>query len=78
MEYLYLQKGVPAGARTLMKQLLEPGPVEVRTGMGWIHIGEHAFGIGQGSILAILHIGVFFDCLLTQQNRGPGLIQVEH
>ena len=78
MEYLYIQKGVPEGARTLMKQLLEPGPVEVRTGLGWLAIGDHAFGIGQGSILVILHIGVFFDCLLYQQNEGPGLVIAEH
>ena len=61
-----------------MAQLLQPGQVQILTGLGLVDVGEHALGISQGSILAILHIGVFFDLLLEKQNKGEGLITPYH
>ncbi|KAF4136487.1 hypothetical protein GN958_ATG14303 [Phytophthora infestans] len=53
-----------------MIDLLGPGEIEVRTSFGWIATGEREFGIGQGSILAYFHIGVYMDCLQEQLEKS--------
>ncbi|KAF4134831.1 hypothetical protein GN958_ATG16087 [Phytophthora infestans] len=78
MELIYLGLGVPDTVRKLMIGLLGPGEIEVRTSFGWIATGEREFGIGQGSILAILHIGVYMDCLQEQREKCVDPVVIRH
>ncbi|KAF4044645.1 hypothetical protein GN244_ATG02872 [Phytophthora infestans] len=78
MELIYIGLGVPDTVRKLMIDLLGPGEIEVRTSFGWIATGEREFGIGQGSILAILHIGVYMDCLQEQLEKCVDPVVIRH
>ncbi|KAJ8537342.1 hypothetical protein ON010_g13255 [Phytophthora cinnamomi] len=78
MELLYMGIGVPDTARKLMLDLLGPCEIEMRTAFEWLTTGEREFGIGQGSILAILHIGVYMDCLQEHTAQCIGPAQVRH
>lgn len=61
-----------------MIDLVGPGEIEVRTATGWLTTGEREFGTGQGSILAILHIGVYMDCLQEQLAKCTDAVQIRH
>ncbi|KAE9080651.1 hypothetical protein PF005_g23385 [Phytophthora fragariae] len=78
MELLYLGMGVSETARRLMIDFLGPGGISVRTAFGWLTTGEREFGIGQGSILAILHIGFYMDCLQDQLAKCSDPVQIRH
>ncbi|EEY59990.1 uncharacterized protein PITG_13155 [Phytophthora infestans T30-4] len=49
-----------------------------RTSFGWIATGERELGIGQGSVLAILHIGVYMDCLQEQLEKCVDPVVIRH
>ncbi|KAI9989254.1 hypothetical protein PInf_019415 [Phytophthora infestans] len=70
IELIYLGLGVPDTVKKLMIDLLGPGEIEVRASFGWIATGEREFGIGQGSILAILHIGVYMDAYKSSSRNA--------
>ncbi|KAF4036239.1 hypothetical protein GN244_ATG11731 [Phytophthora infestans] len=78
MELICLGLGVPDTERKLMIDLLGPGEIEERTSFGWIATGERELGIGQGSVLAILHIGVYMDCLQEQLEKCVDPVVIRH
>lgn len=78
MEYIYIRLGVPSTPRNLMLNLLGPGEIDVRTAFGWLSTGTREFGIGQGSILSIIHIGYYMDLLMEQMENGEDPVKIEH
>ncbi|OWZ19935.1 hypothetical protein PHMEG_0005727 [Phytophthora megakarya] len=78
MELLYMGIGVPVMARKLMIDFLGSGNIDVRTAFGWLSTGEREFGIGQGSILAILHISVYMGCLQNQLATSVDPVSIRH
>ncbi|EGZ08820.1 hypothetical protein PHYSODRAFT_318726 [Phytophthora sojae] len=78
MDLIYRGIGVPAKPRNLMIDLLGDGIIDVRTAFGWISTGPREFGIGQGSILSILHIACYMDCLQEQLADCPDPVEVRH
>ncbi|EGZ19572.1 hypothetical protein PHYSODRAFT_312692 [Phytophthora sojae] len=78
MDFIYCRLGVPVKPRQLMIDLLGPGTIEVRSAFGWIDTGEREFGLGQGSILSILHIGCYMDLLQTQLEKGEDPVKIKH
>ena len=78
MNYIYRKLGVPSTVRKLMLDFLSPGEIKVRTAYGWLSTGKRAFGIGQGSVLAIRHIGYYMDLIQEQQQQGLDPIKIVH
>ncbi|OWZ06141.1 hypothetical protein PHMEG_00021649 [Phytophthora megakarya] len=70
--------GVPKLPRNLMIDLFEPGIIDVCTAFGWLSTGEREFGIGQGSILSILHISCYLDCLQARLAEWADPIEIQH
>ncbi|EGZ14607.1 hypothetical protein PHYSODRAFT_315490 [Phytophthora sojae] len=66
MDLIYRGIGVPAKPRNLMIDLLGDGIIDVRT------------AFGQGSILSILHIAFYMDCLQEQLADCPDPVEVRH
>ncbi|OWY94523.1 hypothetical protein PHMEG_00035714 [Phytophthora megakarya] len=52
--------------------------IDVRTAFGWIGTGKREFGLGQGSVLSIRHIGFYMDLLLEQQDLTNGAVTTNH
>ncbi|KAF0776048.1 hypothetical protein AaE_000252, partial [Aphanomyces astaci] len=78
MEYVYLQLGIPATPRRLMAAFLTSGQIDIRTAFGWLNGGTREFGLGQGSILAVMHIGYYMDVLQRRQQQGPDGVNILH
>ncbi|EGZ13858.1 hypothetical protein PHYSODRAFT_316842 [Phytophthora sojae] len=78
MDLIYRGIGVPNTPRELMIDLLGAGEIDVRTAFGWISTGAREFGIGQGSILSILHIACYMDCLQNQLEKCPDPVHITH
>ncbi|OWZ14978.1 hypothetical protein PHMEG_00011461 [Phytophthora megakarya] len=70
--------GVPEPPRNLMIDFLGSGVIDVCTAFGWLSTGEREFGIGQGSILSILHISCYMDCLQARLAECADLIKIQH
>ncbi|OWZ11725.1 hypothetical protein PHMEG_00015212 [Phytophthora megakarya] len=70
--------GVPELPRNLMIDLLGPGIIDVRKAFGWLSTGEREFGIGQGSILSILHISCYMDCLQARLAECADPNEIQH
>ncbi|ETV64451.1 hypothetical protein H257_18668 [Aphanomyces astaci] len=45
---------------------------------GWLDGGIREFGLGQGSILAVMHIGYYMDVLIRQQQGGTDSVYITH
>ncbi|RQM21573.1 hypothetical protein B5M09_013019 [Aphanomyces astaci] len=43
--------------------------IDIRTAFVWLDGGIREFGLGQGSILAVMHIGYYMDVLIRQQQE---------
>ncbi|KAH9182004.1 hypothetical protein AeNC1_016021 [Aphanomyces euteiches] len=78
MEYIYLKLGVPPTPRKLMAHFLGASQIDIRTAFGWVDGGHRDFGLGQGSILAVMHTGYYMDLLQQQQQRGLDPIKIFH
>ncbi|GMF37344.1 unnamed protein product [Phytophthora fragariaefolia] len=48
------------------------GDIDVCTAYGWIKTGKREFGLGQGSVLSIPHIGYYIEILLCLQENSEG------
>ncbi|KAH9154065.1 hypothetical protein AeRB84_003786 [Aphanomyces euteiches] len=77
-EYVYLKLGVPPTPRKLMAHSLGASQIDIRTAFGWVDGGHRDFGLGQGFILAVMHIGYYMDILQQQQQRGLDPVQLVH
>ncbi|KAF0774654.1 hypothetical protein AaE_001646, partial [Aphanomyces astaci] len=78
MEYIYRKLGVPSLPRQLMAHFLGASQIDIRTAFGWLDGGIREFGLGQGSILAVMHIGYYMDVLIRQQQGGTDPVQISH
>ncbi|RHY54582.1 hypothetical protein DYB38_007436 [Aphanomyces astaci] len=78
MEYIYRKLGVPPIPRQLMAHFLGASQIDIRTAFGWLDGGIREFGLGQGSILAVMHIGYYMDVLLRQQHSGLDPVRIVH
>ncbi|RHX97985.1 hypothetical protein DYB36_007076, partial [Aphanomyces astaci] len=78
MEYIYRKLGVPPLPRKLMAHFLGASQIDIRTAFGWLDGGIREFGLGQGSILAVMHIGYYMDILLCQQQSGIDPVHITH
>ncbi|RHY96085.1 hypothetical protein DYB31_008119, partial [Aphanomyces astaci] len=78
MEYIYRKLGVPPLPRKLMAHFLGASQIDIRTAFGWLDGGIREFGLGQGSILAVMHIGYYMDILLRQQQSGIDPVHIIH
>ncbi|KAH9105376.1 hypothetical protein AeMF1_018778 [Aphanomyces euteiches] len=78
MEYVYLKLGVPPTPRKLMAHFLGASQIDIRTAFGWVDGGHRDFGLGQGSILAVMHIGYYMDIPQQQQQRGLDPVTLVH
>eukprot|EP00644_Phytophthora_capsici_P019565 jgi/Phyca11/133414/e_gw1.455.3.1 len=78
MDLIYRGIGVPEAPRNLMIDLLGSGTIDVRTAFGWLSTGAREFGIDQGSILSILHISCYMDCLQARLAKCRDPISIQH
>ncbi|RHZ19157.1 hypothetical protein DYB37_008079, partial [Aphanomyces astaci] len=78
MEYIYRKLGVPSLPRQLMAHFLGASQIDIRTAFGWLDGGIREFGLGQGSILAVMHIGYYMDVLIRQHQGGTDPVQISH
>ncbi|RQM22321.1 hypothetical protein B5M09_011381 [Aphanomyces astaci] len=78
MEYIYRKLGVPSLPHQLMAHFLGASQIDIHTAFGWLDGGIREFGIGQGSILAVMHIGYYMDVLIRQQQGGTDPVQISH
>ncbi|RLO13314.1 hypothetical protein DYB28_009128, partial [Aphanomyces astaci] len=78
MEYIYRKLGVPSIPRQLMAHFLGASQIDIRTAFGWLDGGIREFGLGQGSILAVMHIGYYMDVLIRQQQGGTDPVYITH
>ncbi|POM74154.1 LOW QUALITY PROTEIN: Hypothetical protein PHPALM_8936 [Phytophthora palmivora] len=78
MDLIYRGIGAPEIPGKLMIDLLGPGQIDVRTAFGWLSTGLREFGIGQGSILSILHIACYMDCLQAKLSKCPDPVHIRH
>ncbi|RHY41074.1 hypothetical protein DYB34_013960, partial [Aphanomyces astaci] len=78
MEYIYRKLGVPPLPRKLMAHFLGASQIDIRTAFGWLDGGIREFGLGQGSILAVMHIGYYMGILLRQQQSGIDPVHIVH
>ena len=79
MDYVYRRLGVPAATRKLMIDFLAEGQVDIKTALGWLDGGKREFGLGQGSIMSVMHIGYYMDLLQEMQDKGQhGAIITHH
>ncbi|ETV65019.1 hypothetical protein H257_18192 [Aphanomyces astaci] len=61
-----------------MAHFLGASQIDIRTAFGWLDGGIREFGLGQGSILAVMHIGYYMDVLLRQQHSGLDPVRIVH
>ncbi|OWZ14019.1 hypothetical protein PHMEG_00012560 [Phytophthora megakarya] len=62
----------------ILMGFLGDGEIDVRTAYGWVSSGRRQFGLGQGSVLSIRHIGYYMDVLMQRQDGGPDTVDIRH
>lgn len=78
MAYIYRRIGVPTVLLHILLGFLAEGEIDVRSAFGWIPTGKREFGLGQGSVLSIRHIGFYMDLLMEHQDDGAGVVVTTH
>ncbi|EGZ11184.1 hypothetical protein PHYSODRAFT_318057 [Phytophthora sojae] len=78
MAYIYKRIGVPKLLYDILMGFLGPGEIDIRTAFGWVSSGKREFGLGQGSVLSIRHIGYYMDVLMQRQDQGPDAVIITH
>ncbi|EGZ24290.1 hypothetical protein PHYSODRAFT_296426 [Phytophthora sojae] len=78
MAYIYKRIGVPKLLYDILMGFLGPGEIDIRTAFGWVSSGTREFGLGQGSVLSIRHIGYYMDVLMQRQDQGPDAVIITH